>query len=35
LYPGEGHGFHDPTHIRDRFQRILQWFNENMPASAG
>jgi dipeptidyl aminopeptidase/acylaminoacyl peptidase len=33
LYPGEGHGFHDPQHIRDRFQRILQWFNENMPAS--
>jgi dipeptidyl aminopeptidase/acylaminoacyl peptidase len=33
LYPGEGHGFHDPQHIRDRFQRILVWFNENMPAS--
>jgi dipeptidyl aminopeptidase/acylaminoacyl peptidase len=33
LYPGEGHGFHDPQHIRDRFQRIVQWFNENMPAS--
>jgi dipeptidyl aminopeptidase/acylaminoacyl peptidase len=35
LYPGEGHGFHDPRHIRDRFERILEWFNENMPASAG
>jgi dipeptidyl aminopeptidase/acylaminoacyl peptidase len=34
LYPGEGHGFHDPEHIRDRFERIVQWFNENMPASA-
>jgi len=32
LYPGEGHGFHDPQHIRDRFERVLQWFNENMPA---
>ncbi len=34
LYPGEGHGFHDPQHIRDRFQRVLRWFNENMPAAA-
>ncbi len=34
LYPGEGHGFHDPKHIRDRFERVLEWFNENMPASA-
>jgi dipeptidyl aminopeptidase/acylaminoacyl peptidase len=33
LYPGEGHGFHDPQHIRDRFQRVLQWFNQNMPAN--
>jgi dipeptidyl aminopeptidase/acylaminoacyl peptidase len=33
LYPGEGHGFHDPQHIRDRFDRVLRWFNENMPAS--
>jgi dipeptidyl aminopeptidase/acylaminoacyl peptidase len=33
LYGGEGHGFHDPQHIRDRFQRILAWFNENMPAA--
>jgi dipeptidyl aminopeptidase/acylaminoacyl peptidase len=32
LYPGEGHGFHDPKNIRDRFQRILEWFNQNMPA---
>ncbi len=32
LYPGEGHGFHDPQHIRDRFERVLRWFNENMPA---
>ena len=30
IYPGEGHGFHDPEHIRDRFARIVNWFNENM-----
>ncbi len=35
LYPGEGHGFHDPEHIRDRFQRVVRWFSENMPASGG
>jgi len=35
IYPGEGHGFHDPQHIRDRFERILGWFNENMPAAGG
>ncbi len=34
LYPGEGHGFHDPEHIRDRFNRVVQWFAENMPASS-
>ena len=32
LYPGEGHGFHDAQHIRDRFDRVLKWFNANMPA---
>lgn len=30
LYPNEGHGFHDPMHIRDRFERELQWFNQSM-----
>jgi dipeptidyl aminopeptidase/acylaminoacyl peptidase len=30
LYPGEGHGFHDPQHIRDRFERVVRWFSENM-----
>jgi dipeptidyl aminopeptidase/acylaminoacyl peptidase len=34
LYPGEGHGFHNPQHIRDRFERVVQWFSENMPVSA-
>lgn len=33
LYPGEGHGFHDPQHIRDRWERVVRWFNENMPAA--
>jgi dipeptidyl aminopeptidase/acylaminoacyl peptidase len=35
LYPGEGHGFHDARHIRDRFQRVVKWFEDNMPASSG
>jgi dipeptidyl aminopeptidase/acylaminoacyl peptidase len=33
LYPGEGHGFHDPRHVRDRFERVVKWFSENMPAT--
>jgi dipeptidyl aminopeptidase/acylaminoacyl peptidase len=33
LYPGEGHGFHDPQHVRDRFERVVQWFQDNMPAT--
>jgi len=33
LYPGEGHGFHDPEHIRDRLDRVVKWFDENMPAT--
>jgi dipeptidyl aminopeptidase/acylaminoacyl peptidase len=33
VYPGEGHGLRDPQHIRDRFERVLRWFNENMPAA--
>ena len=31
LYPGEGHAFHDPQHIHDRFERVVKWFDENMP----
>ena len=31
VYPNEGHGFHDPEHIRDRAQRVVRWFAENMP----
>ncbi len=25
-YPREGHGFREPNHIRDRYERILAWF---------
>jgi dipeptidyl aminopeptidase/acylaminoacyl peptidase len=32
IYPGEGHGFHDPEHSRDLFERVVKWFEENMPA---
>jgi len=31
IYPGEGHGFHDPEHIRDLMRRTVAWFEENMP----
>ena len=31
IYPAEGHRFRDPAHIRDRDDRILRWFAENMP----
>jgi len=31
VYPGEGHGFRNPDHIKDRNDRILKWFAENMP----
>jgi len=31
IYPNEGHGFRDPAHIRDRNEREIKWFAENMP----
>ena len=31
VYPNEGHGFRNPDHIRDRNQREVKWFAENMP----
>ncbi len=34
VYPNEGHGFRDPEHIRDRTQREVKWFAENMPESS-
>jgi dipeptidyl aminopeptidase/acylaminoacyl peptidase len=33
VYPNEGHGFRDPAHIRDRSERTVKWFAENMPES--
>jgi dipeptidyl aminopeptidase/acylaminoacyl peptidase len=32
VYPNEGHGFRNPQHIRDRNEREVKWFAENMPA---
>jgi dipeptidyl aminopeptidase/acylaminoacyl peptidase len=32
VYPNEGHGFRDPEHIRDRDERMLDWFATEMPA---
>lgn len=36
IYPDEGHGFRNPEHIRDRNERMLQWFNQYLatPAAA-
>jgi dipeptidyl aminopeptidase/acylaminoacyl peptidase len=31
VYPNEGHGFVDPAHIRDRNERMLNWFATQMP----
>jgi dipeptidyl aminopeptidase/acylaminoacyl peptidase len=33
IYPGEGHSFRDPEHRRDLFQRVVKWFQDNMPVS--
>jgi dipeptidyl aminopeptidase/acylaminoacyl peptidase len=33
VYPNEGHGFRDPAHIRDRNEREVKWFADNMPAN--
>jgi dipeptidyl aminopeptidase/acylaminoacyl peptidase len=27
VYPGEGHGFHEPKHNLDRMRRTLEWFD--------
>ena len=32
LYPGEGHSFHKPADSRDVFDRLIKWFQDNMPA---
>ena len=33
-YPGEGHGFNQPVHRRDRCRRVLAWFLQFMPPRA-
>lgn len=33
VYPNEGHGFRDEAHIKDRDERMVRWFAENMPAA--
>ena len=33
VYPHEGHEFADRAHVLDRMQRIVSWFDENMPPS--
>ena len=33
VYPNEGHRFHTPEHQQDVMRRLLQWFDDNMPAS--
>ena len=35
IYPNEGHGFRNPEHIRDRTQREVQWFAEEMQGQKG
>ena len=30
VYPGEGHIFRDPEHMRDLMRRTLGWFNEHL-----
>ena len=28
VYPGEFHGFHRPSFIRDRYQRWFDWYDK-------
>jgi dipeptidyl aminopeptidase/acylaminoacyl peptidase len=28
IYPGEGHGLRDPTHLADSEERALAWFDQ-------
>jgi len=35
VYPNEGHGFRDPGHIRDRNEREVKWFAEEMQGQGG
>ena len=33
VYPNEGHRFENPQHTQDVVQRMIAWFDDNMPAS--
>lgn len=33
VYPHEGHEFSDSSHVLDLLQRMLAWFDQNMPAA--
>jgi dipeptidyl aminopeptidase/acylaminoacyl peptidase len=33
VYPHEGHEFSDPAHVLDLMQRMVSWFDDNMPRS--
>mmetsp|Transcript_121404 Transcript_121404/g.377835 ORF Transcript_121404/g.377835 Transcript_121404/m.377835 type:complete len:291 (+) Transcript_121404:1613-2485(+) len=35
VYPGEGHGFDDPAHRRDRDRRMLAWWSEHLQGCRG
>jgi dipeptidyl aminopeptidase/acylaminoacyl peptidase len=35
IYPNEGHGFVDQDHIRDRSERMLDWFSTQMGTQTG
>jgi dipeptidyl aminopeptidase/acylaminoacyl peptidase len=35
VYPNEGHGFSNPEHSRDVFERAVEWFEKYMPEKQG
>jgi dipeptidyl aminopeptidase/acylaminoacyl peptidase len=34
VYPREGHGFHEPKHRADAYERMLRWFGEHLTTAA-
>ena len=34
IYPGEGHGMHDPKHVADFERRVVAWFDKYLKASS-
>jgi len=35
IYPHEGHEFQNPEHVVDMLERMVTWFDDNMPEAAG